>query len=90
MQTQRTVEDAVCNQVLPQVQSVLREVQTRDASGPRDQARPELRSECLDLEKRDHLPKSSSNMTLNGKENAAESHYTELKGNFVNDADLFK
>ena len=37
VQIQRTVEEAICSQVLPQVQNVLREVQNRDAFGPRDQ-----------------------------------------------------
>ena len=42
VQIQRTVEEAICRQVLPQVQNVLREVQNRDAFGPetkRDQNR---------------------------------------------------
>ena len=35
-QIQRTVEEAICNQVLPQVQNVLRVVQGGNAFSPKD------------------------------------------------------
>ena len=56
IQIQRAVEEAICNQVLPQVQNVLRD---GDASGPRDRERPEPSPDCLDSEKHGYEVKNS-------------------------------
>ena len=40
VQIQRAVEKAICSQGLPQLQNVLRDLQKRDVSGPRDRERP--------------------------------------------------
>ena len=63
------------SQVLPQVQNILKEVQNREVSGPKDHERPDPGSECLGRGKRDQIPKSSSNMAINCGENVPQSHY---------------
>ena len=78
VQVQRTVEEAICSQVLPQVQNILKEVQNRDVSGPKDHERPDPGSDCLGREKRDQIPKSSSNMAINCGENIPQSHYIQI------------
>ena len=78
VQIQTTVEEAICSQVLPQVQNVLREVHNRDAFGPRDQERPESRPDCLDREKQGQTHKNNSNMSLNARENQPDAHYRSV------------